>query len=117
MIIILIIINILVSLFYTKKVKTVVNPCLILSTMWVVIISFYNIFCNSILGQIEETTYFIEKYGHGPETNLKITNIATKKTDKSKFILFKTLLSYYNRNIINKIGPTTNTLHSIIIII
>ena len=33
MIIILIIINILVSLFYTKKVKTVVNPCLILSTM------------------------------------------------------------------------------------
>ena len=63
MIIILIIINILVSLFYTKKVKTVVNPCLILSTMWVVIISFYNIFCNSILGQIEETTYFIVLFG------------------------------------------------------
>ena len=49
MIIILIIINILVSLFYTKKVKTVVN--------------FYNIFCNSILGQIEETTYFIVLFG------------------------------------------------------
>ena len=59
MVIILTMINILFSFFYTKKVKTIANPCLILSVLWIIILLFYNIFCNDVLGQLDTITYFV----------------------------------------------------------
>ena len=56
-------INILVSLFYTKKVKTIVNPCLILNMLWIIILLFYNTFCIDIFGQLDGITYFVVLFG------------------------------------------------------
>ena len=63
MLIILIMINILVSLFYTKKVKTIANPCLILNMLWIIILLFYNTFCIDIFGQLDGITYFVVLFG------------------------------------------------------
>lgn len=63
MTIILTITNTLISLFYTKKVKAIANPCLILSMLWIIILLFYNIFCIDILGQLDKITYFVVLFG------------------------------------------------------
>ena len=104
MLIILIMINILVSLFYTKKVKTIANPCLILNMLWIIILLFYNTFCIDIFGQLDGITYFVVLFGllsFQIGVILQYCSLKRKKNillDNNRIFNYKTLkyLTFFN---------------------
>ena len=104
MLIILIMINILVSLFYTKKVKTIANPCLILNMLWIIILLFYNTFCINIFGQLDGITYFVVLFGllsFQIGVILQYCSLKRKKNillDNNRIFNYKTLkyLTFFN---------------------
>lgn len=78
------------TLLYTKKVKTLINPNLILVSLWLIIILFYQFFCIEILGKLDFKVYKIIFIGIiSYQFGLWLQYYCLKKHTKVKIIVNK----------------------------